>query len=53
MLTNNSLGPGSPKAPSESHSVDAFDVIGNGSFGLSTATQTSERQIQFGARLMF
>jgi hypothetical protein len=28
-------------------------VIGNGSFGLSTATQTSERQIQFGARLMF
>ncbi len=28
-------------------------VIGNGSFGLSTATQTPERQIQFGARLMF
>jgi hypothetical protein len=28
-------------------------VIGNGSFGLSTATQTSERQIQFGSRLMF
>ncbi len=28
-------------------------VIGNGSFGLSTATQTPERQIQFGARLLF
>ena len=28
-------------------------TIGNGSFGLSTATQSSERQIQFGLRLMF
>lgn len=28
-------------------------VIGNGSFGQSTATQTPERQIQFGLRLMF
>jgi hypothetical protein len=28
-------------------------TIGNGSFGLSTATETPERQIQFGLRLMF
>lgn len=28
-------------------------VIGSGSFGLSTATQTAERQIQFGVRFIF
>jgi hypothetical protein len=28
-------------------------VIGSGSFGLSTATQSAERQIQFGARFLF
>ncbi len=28
-------------------------VIGSGSFGKSTATQTAERQIQFGVRLIF
>jgi hypothetical protein len=28
-------------------------TLGNGSFGVSTATQTSERQIQFGLRLIF